>query len=189
MDLDYVFEKLFRLFSYPDFGKKLGGEMPLFVQPFSPDKQSEAEVQIKRLISRLNRGGITTINVNLFDLTTEILKDRNILDPILENESEIPTSYMVDTMDSVLDISTVVIPKIQEVIKDNKPDFLFISGVGSVYPFIRSHGILNNIDELTDDCKIVLFFPGIYKDMQLNLFGKIFDENYYRGVNLDELNI
>lgn len=189
MDLDHVFEKLFRLFSYADFGKKLGGEMPLFIQPFSPDKQFEAEEQIKRLASRLNRGGIATININLFDLTTNILKDKNILDTILENESDIPTSYMADTMDSVLDISTVVIPKIQEIIKESNPHFLFISGVGSVYPFIRSHGILNNIDELTDDCKIVLFFPGIYDDMQLNLFGRIFDENYYRGVNLNDLNI
>lgn len=64
---------------------------------------------------------------------------------------------------------------------------MFISGVGHVYPFIRSHGILNNMDELTYDCKLILFFPGDYNNQQLKLFGLVPDENYYRGINLNEL--
>lgn len=187
MNLDIIFEKLYNLLSNLDFGKKLGGELPLFIQPLDPDKQRETECQIKRLASRLNRKGINVSIVNLFDLSVDILNEEDILEAILENESEIPHSDTVETLDSVLDISSVIIPRLQSIIETEKPDYLFLSGVGNVYPFIRSHGILNNIDELTDNCKMVLFFPGEYNNMRLKLFGQIYDENYYRGINLNEI--
>ena len=187
MDLDIIFENLYNRLMDSDFGKKLGGELPLFIQPLDPSKQRETEEQVKRLASRLNRKGIRVSVVNLFDLSIGILKEEGILDAILESESDIPHSDTVETLDSILDISSTIIPRLQSVIESENPDYLFLSGVGSVYPFIRSHGILNNIDELTDNCKLVLFFPGQYDNMQLKLFGHIYDENYYRGINLNEI--
>lgn len=187
MDLDIIFENLYNRLMDSDFGKKLGGELPLFIQPLDPSKQRETEEQVKRLASRLNRKGIRVSVVNLFDLSIGILKEEGILDAILENESDIPHSDTVETLDSILDISSTIIPHLQSVIESDNPDYLFLSGVGSVYPFIRSHGILNNLDELTDNCKLVLFFPGQYVNMQLKLFGHIYDENYYRGINLNEI--
>ena len=187
MDLDIIFENLYNRLMDSDFGKKLGGELPLFIQPLDPSKQRETEEQVKRLASRLNRKGIRVSVVNLFDLSIGILKEERILDAILESESDIPHSDTVETLDSILDISSTIIPRLQSVIESENPDYLFLSGVGSVYPFIRSHGILNNIDELTDNCKLVLFFPGQYDNMQLKLFGHIYDENYYRGINLNEI--
>ena len=187
MDLDIIFENLYNRLMDSDFGKKLGGELPLFIQPLDPSKQRETEEQVKRLASRLNRKGIKVSVVNLFDLSIGILKEEGILDAILENESDIPHSDTVETLDSILDISSTIIPHLQSVIESDNPDYLFLSGVGSVYPFIRSHGILNNLDELTDNCKLVLFFPGQYDNMQLKLFGHIYDENYYRGINLNEI--
>ena len=187
MDLDIIFENLYNRIMDSDFGKKLGGELPLFIQPLDPSKQRETEEQVKRLASRLNRKGIRVSVVNLFDLSIGILKEEGILDAILENESDIPHSDTVETLDSILDISSTIIPHLQSVIESDNPDYLFLSGVGSVYPFIRSHGILNNLDELTDNCKLVLFFPGQYDNMQLKLFGHIYDENYYRGINLNEI--
>lgn len=187
MDLDIIFENLYNRLMDSDFGKKLGGELPLFIQPLDPSKQRETEEQVRRLASRLNRKGIRVSVVNLFDLSIGILKEEGILDAIFESESDIPHSDTVETLDSILDISSTIIPNLQSVIESENPDYLFLSGVGSVYPFIRSHGILNNIDELTDNCKLVLFFPGQYDNMQLKLFGHIYDENYYRGINLNEI--
>ena len=162
-------------------------ERYLFIQPFNPDNQLQIEEHIDRLISRLDRKGIITLKINLFELTVQILKEEEILDAITENEQSIPKNDLIATLDSVLDIPSVIIPKFQELIRKHHPDYVFISGVGHVYPFIRSHGILNNMDELTNDCKLVLFFPGDYNNQQLKLFGLVPDENYYRGINLNEL--
>lgn len=186
-DLETLFEGLYNKLVSPDFGKNLGGELPLFIQPIPSAFQSDAEGQIKRLSTRLARKGIITVSINLYDLCMDILKEQDVLDTILAEEQNLEREDIISTLDSVLDIKSVVIPKIKEKIIEANPRFAFISGVGSVYPFVRSHGILNNIDELTSECNLILFFPGEYNNLQLKLFGSISDENYYRGHNLNEL--
>ena len=187
MDLDKAFEALYNLLLQPDFGDKLGGEIPLFIQPFDPASQLQIEEYIDRLSSRLERKNIRTLKINLFDIAVQILNEQDILDVIIEDEKSISKDDLIATMDSVLDVSSVIIPKFQELIRENNPKYVFISGVGHVYPFIRSHGILNNIDELTSECKLILFFPGDYNNQQLKLFSMVSDENYYRGININEL--
>ena len=187
INMDTLFDGVFNKLISPEFGKKLGGELPLYIQPVPSDKQSEVDGQIKRLTNRLSKKGIESIAINLYDLCMEILTEEGVLEMILEEEANISPDDIVATLDSVLDIKSVVIPRIHEAITNTSPSFVFISGVGSIYPFIRSHGILNNIDELTDDCNLVMFFPGDYNNLQLKLFGKISDENYYRGHNLNEI--
>ena len=188
LDMETLFEGVYNKLVSPDFGKNLGGDLPLFIQPVPADKQFDVESQITRLSNRLRKKGIESACINLYDLTMEILREADVLDTILEREREIEKEDIISTLDSVLDIKSVIIPKIKDVIIETNPKYTFISGVGSVYPFVRSHGILNNIDELTESCNLVLFIPGDYNNLQLKLFGSISDENYYRGHNLNEMN-
>ena len=187
IDMDALFEGVYKKLLSPSFGKNLGGELPLYIQPIPPEQQSELDDQIKRLSNRLKKKGHETITINLYDLCMTILSEEGVLDAILENEANIPFEDIIATLDSVLDIKSVLIPRIKDIIIDSDPAFAFITGVGSVYPFIRSHGILNNIDELSNSCNLIMFFPGDYNNLQLNLFGKISDENYYRGHNLNDI--
>ena len=187
VDIETLFQGVYNKLISPDFGKNLGGELPLFIQPVPAEKQFDVESQIKRLSTRLKKKGIESVSINLYDLCMDILREADVLDAILESEAELEREDIISTLDSVLDIKTAIIPKIKEVIVENQPQYSFISGVGSVYPFVRSHGILNNIDELTGECNLILFFPGDYNNLQLKLFGIISDENYYRGHNLNDI--
>ena len=187
-DMETLFEVLYNKLISPDFGKNLGGELPLFIQPIPSEYQADAEGQIKRLASRLKRKGIESVCINLYDLCMDLLAEAGILETILSEEQNLERDDIISTLDSVLDIKTVIIPRIKDAIIEANPQYAFISGVGSVYPFVRSHGILNNIDELTNECNLILFFPGDYNNLQLKLFGSISDENYYRGHNLNEIN-
>lgn len=187
-DLETLFEGIYNTLLSPEFGKNLGGELPLFIQPVPSEKQLDVESQIKRLSTRLQKKGIVSVSINLYDLCMDILRESDVLDAILEQEQEIEREDIISTLDSVLDIKSIIIPKIKDAIVETHPQYAFISGVGNVYPFVRSHGILNNIDELTDECNLILFFPGEYNNLQLKLFGIISDENYYRGHNLNEMN-
>lgn len=187
-DLETLFESIYNTLLSPEFGKNLGGELPLFIQPVPSEKQLDVEGQIRRLSTRLQKKGIVSVSINLYDLCMDILRESDVLDAILEQEQDIEREDIISTLDSVLDIKSVIIPKIKDAIVETHPQYAFISGVGNVYPFVRSHGILNNIDELTDECNLILFFPGEYNNLQLKLFGIISDENYYRGHNLNEMN-
>ena len=187
IDMDILFEEIFRKLISPDFGKNLGGELPLFIQPIPVTGQTELDGQVERLVSRLGKKGKTAIIINLYELAMQLLEEEGVLETILEEESDIPQEDIASTLDSILDMKSVIIPRIQDKICEINPDFVFITGVGRVYPFIRSHGILNNIEELAMNNNLILFFPGEYNNLQLSLFGTISDENYYRGHNLNEI--
>lgn len=187
IDMDILFEGVFQKLVSPDFGQNIGGELPLFIQPIPVCKQSELTGQTNRLVSRLAKKDKHSIIIDLYELCIRILEQEGVLQTLLEEEKELDEDAISSTMDSLLDIKEVVIPRISQIIIDENPAFTFITGVGRVYPFLRSHGVLNNIEELANNCNLVLFFPGEYNNLQLSLFGIISDENYYRGHNLNDI--
>ena len=187
IDMDILFEGVYQKLASVEFGQNLGGELPLYIQPIPVSKQTELNAQAKRLVSRLSKLGKNAIVIDLYQMSMELLKEEGVLQTLLEEEKELDQGAISSTLDSILDIKEVIIPRISSIISDNNPDFVFIIGVGRVYPFIRSHGILNNIEELASNCNLILFFPGEYNNLQLSLFGTISDENYYRGHNLNDI--
>jgi len=66
---------------------------------------------------------------------------------------------------------------------------IFLSGVGEVFPYIRSHNVLNNLQSTAKDKPTVMFFPGAYthsleSGASLDLFGRLHDDKYYRAFNI-----
>ena len=61
---------------------------------------------------------------------------------------------------------------------------LFLTGVGKIYPFLRSHKILDSMQSIFEDIPVVLFYPGTFDGNSLSLFGEFLDGNYYRAFNL-----
>lgn len=55
IDIETLFEGIYNKLISPEFGKNLGGELPLFIQPVPSERQSDVESQIKRLSTRLQR--------------------------------------------------------------------------------------------------------------------------------------
>ena len=63
-------------------------------------------------------------------------------------------------------------------------DAYLIDGVGSAYPIIRTHKLLNVLQPYTGLTPLVLFFPGEYDGQSLRLFGQLSDTPYYRAFRL-----
>ena len=63
---------------------------------------------------------------------------------------------------------------------------VFLTGVGKIYPILRSHKILNNLHQVVDNVPVVMFYPGKYDGQELILFGdkEAKDDNYYRAFQL-----
>lgn len=66
----------------------------------------------------------------------------------------------------------------------NHGDILLITGVGKVYPFMRSHKILDNIQHIFSDIPVVMLYPGKFNGQELSLFDEFKDGNYYRAFNM-----
>ena len=77
-DMDTLFEGVFTKLTSPQFGKNLGGELPLYIQPIPSNKQSEVESQLKRLTKRLSKRSLNSLVINLYNLCIEILEEESV---------------------------------------------------------------------------------------------------------------
>ena len=188
--LDTKYDKLFNNLKKESFlsMSALGGEIPFYIVPYNPQQENDIVQKTKQLRDRLSREGISVFEINLFDLSLEMLEERGVLEKIVAKESELTKEKLFKTLQGVLDSETKLIPRIGTLCKENPSQMVFLTGIGQVFPYIRSHTILNNLQNSIKDRPTVMFFPGTYgKD--LSLFGRLKDDNYYRAFNLDTLNL
>ena len=167
----------------------LGNEVPFFICPFPAEHAVEVEDDRRALVTRAKHAGVKVLDLSLYALTIDILRERDILDQILEVEPEIDKSELKELLQGVLDPHAHLIPKIRAAIEARPQDVIFLSGVGEVYPYIRSHNVLNSLQSTAKDAPTVLFFPGSYTHelatgASLDLFGRLHDDKYYRAFNI-----
>ena len=185
------FEHLLQLMKSERFLKMqgLGNEVPFFICPYKVEESLDMNTSIQQLRRNLEQSGINIVEINLYDLCIEILKEGDDLSWYIENESEHDKSMMLDDLQSILDVKNSIIPRISEILNKTPCDILFLTGVGEVFPFIRSHNVLNNLQSTAKSHPTVLFFPGKYTHSletgaSLDLFGRLHDDKYYRAFNI-----
>jgi hypothetical protein len=104
---------------------------------------------------------------------------------IFELEKSMDKKEFKEALQSTLDIHEVLIPKIKAIIDASSVRVFFLTGIGMVFPFIRSHNILNNLQNVAKKAPTVAFFAGDYNGNSLELFGLLKDDNYYRAFNIE----
>ena len=133
--------------------------------------------------------GVEVLTINLYDLSIALLKDRGIWDQIIEMEQSITKDELKELLQGVLDPEAYLIPAIAEKLNNSEFDVLFLTGVGEVFPYIRSHNVLNNLQSTAKHKPTVIFFPGAYSysveaGSSLDLFDRLHDDKYYRAFNI-----
>lgn len=171
------------------FGKPPANDIPFYICPFKVEETVAIEKMEQQLISRLNQQNAPILEINLYDLAIEILKENDDWDYYLDEEESMSKDLFKEELQSILDIETVFAPAIVEKMKSCTFDIMFLTGVGEVFPYIRSHNILNNLHKLAKEKPTVMFFPGDYKysldtGASLELFEKLRDDKYYRAFNI-----
>ena len=191
-----IFDHLFAIISSKRFLKMegLGNEVPFFICPFPPEVAETMGKLGKNLIKQLALKGISVLKINLYDLSIELLQERGIWGQILETEQELSKDELKELLQGVLDPENHLIPAIAEKMAQVDFDVMFITGVGEVFPYIRSHTVLNNLQSTAKDQPTVMFFPGEYKHSleegaSLDLFGILHDDKYYRAFNIFDYQI
>lgn len=184
-------EHLYRVITSERFLTKqgLGNEVPFFICPFPAEEGLTMIEDRLDLIERIGHAGVTALDLSLYDISLGLLEERGILEDVLAAEPDMEKSELRELLQGVLDVHEHLIPKIAEAIAAQPHDVIFLSGVGEVYPYIRSHNVLNNLQSTAKDKPTVLFFPGSYTHStatggSLDLFGLLHDDKYYRAFNI-----
>ena len=122
------------------------------------------------------------IECDLYKIFLSICEERNILKRIPDMEERKGKDFLIDQLKKVAVPEAFV--KKMEYEPHQHGDILLIDGVGKVYPFMRSHNILDNIQHVFSDIPVLMLYPGQFNGQDFSLFGKFHDGNYYRAFNL-----
>jgi hypothetical protein len=187
-------EHLFAVLSGKRFLNRegLSNEVPFFIYPYPPEDALEVAKAKKRIKTRLaTEKGVQVLEVNLYDLSVEILKKRGDWDEVLEVEPTVDKAEFTEVLRSMLNPQQHLAPAIAAKIADGAFDIFFLTGIGEVFPYIRSHNVLNNLHSVVTRKPMLMFFPGQYKQSEtlgssLELFGTQHDDQYYRAKNILE---
>lgn len=171
------------------YNEGLNNEVPFHICPFEPEISSDMMQAVKQLKNELADEGVSVLEINLYDLVIEILKDEGDWEWLLENETTLSRDELKEELQGILDTESVLIPAIVKKMDAASYDVIFITGVGEVFPYIRSHNILNNLQRVAKEQPTLMFFPGKYQHSlasgaSLRLFDKLTDDKYYRAFNI-----
>ena len=119
---------------------------------------------------------------DLYKIFLRICEEKHILKSIPNMEERKGKEYLFEQLQKVATPEAFV--EKMKYIPHEKGDVLLITGVGKVYPFMRSHKILDNIQHIFSDMPILMLYPGKFNGQDLNLFGKFLDGHYYKAFNL-----
>ena len=173
----------------------LGNEVPFFVIPFAPQETNQIEKLRGQLVNRLGQQGVKVLHIDLYDLVHEIMVEEGDWDCWMKDEASVSKQILKEELQGILDSETILIPAIAAKMSVASFDVMFLSGAGTVFPYIRSHNVLHNLQKVAKERPTVLFFPGQYehsleKGTWLDLFAPAVsladeqDDKYYRAFNI-----
>lgn len=169
--------------------KGLGNEIGYYIFDYDPEDEMTVREHIKFLKQKINNDGmdISIREFDLYEIMIGILENKGYLEKVFDMEKEKGTESILRPIKNTLRLTQkndLVVEHIREKVQKN--DIVFLTGVGKIWPIIRSHTILNVLHSVIDSVPLIIFYPGTYSGQDLNLFDEISDRNYYRAFKLVE---
>ena len=164
-------------------GRGLGNEISFYVFDYDPKYELVVRDYVKHIKKEFGHEGSNRriIEFDLYKTMIEIAKEKRIFERIFQTEEKQGKQALFKAMVNFAK-PDVFLQKIKSKVDDH--NVVLITGVGKVYPFVRSHNILNSLQEVLDKIPVIMFFPGVYDGLSLKLFNKLKDDNYYRAFRL-----
>lgn len=189
MDIDEKLSKIEPKIKKPSFleNKGLSNEVGYYIFDYDPKYELKVREEVLRIKNKINNSNyaFSIMEFDLYEIIIDILNDKGYLEEVFLFEEEDGLDFSIDAITSLLKLNSDD-NLIVNYIVDRTPEncVVFLTGVGKVYPILRSHNVLNNLHQKLDEVPVVLFFPGKYSGRDLILFNTIEGSNYYRAFPL-----
>lgn len=167
----------------------ISNEIPFFIYPYEAKDALEIAKAKQRIMNRLGTQGIVVHEINLYDLCVDVIKGEGDWEEVLEIESMQDKKKFAVTLQSMLDPERDLAPTIKRKLAGEDFNILFLTGIGQVFPYIRSHTLLTNLHSVIKDKPVLIYFPGRYEQSDtmgssLALFERMNNDQYYRAKNI-----
>ena len=197
-----VVDKLYEKLCSPDFQNTAQGDLfyNYFIVPYDPKKEYETRERIQWYQDNLIRPThfVNALHIDIFDTFCKFLDNQpfgkkypSYLRYLMEKEQKDHAgSEGVARSLSQLSQSDNFIKHIRDLIvehksneTENKTPYVFISGFGNIYPYLRLSTFLNKYEEFnqTHEYKLIVFYPGQPEGNSFKLFDCFEDNHVYRA--------
>ncbi len=166
-------------------GSGIGTEIAFYVFDYPPEEELVVRDHLRTLLQHIpkQKHGLRVRHVDLFDFVLDYLRSRNLLDKSLRMQREKGDEALKKALAGPLHESKLG-SLFAETARPDQNDLVIVSGAGTVWPLLRIHSLLNNLQPVMGKTPLVVFYPGLYDGQSLRLFGKIKSSNYYRAFKL-----
>jgi hypothetical protein len=191
-DIKQELDKIKARISEADFlaNKGLSNEVGIHVFCYDPADELIVRDCIERLKAEwIDNSGqwsedapYKIIECDMYRIFLGILTEKRVLNAVAAQEEKKGKNYVLGHLQNIATPEAFIAGMRYE--PHRRGDVLFLTGVGKVYPFMRSHKMLDSMQQSFADIPIVMFYPGTFNGQDLNLFGKFIEGHYYRAFNL-----
>jgi hypothetical protein len=161
--------------------KGLSNEVGIHVFQYAPQHELIVRDYIERIVAAAS-DVYRVIERDLYKILLKILEEKRVLATVPGLEEKKGKEYLLLQLQKIATPEAFLMKMRYE--PHERGDVLFLTGVGKVYPFMRSHKMLDSMQQAFSDIPIVLFYPGAFNGQSLSLFEKFHDGNYYRAFDL-----
>lgn len=165
--------------------RQLGGDIPYWIFDYPPADELRVRDHVERMLRRLN-GDASPINachVDLLGLVRTMLEGRKLLDKAIEMQRKKGNAAVSRALAAEMDAERIADAFVKSVAIDSC-SFVLVTGIGSSYPLVRTHNLMNALHSRTGHVPIVFFYPGRYDGQYLRLFDTMPESAYYRAFRL-----
>ena len=154
-------------------GQGIGNEIPFHVFDYAAEDELRVRAHLNFIEDKLPKQApdLRFAHINLFDFLIDYVKDRGYFEKSLQQERTKGSARAIKAIKSIANAEKLA-DHFAALIDDQSPQLVLISGVGSAYPIIRTHELLNNLHKHMGLIPLVMFYPGVYDKITLSLFGK-----------------
>jgi hypothetical protein len=163
----------------------LGNELGFWIFDYAPENELQVREYLGMLPSFLTKQNtqLKVVNINLLQAMREYLDQRSFTEKAIQMQRAKGDAPLIKALSGPLHMDKFA-PFLMEYSHAAEHDVVLITGVGSVWPVLRAHNLLNKLHALLGHKPLVLFYPGHYSGQSLALFNRISSNNYYRAFKL-----
>ena len=170
----------------------IGNEIACYIFDYPATDELQVRAHTIMMMDRLasHHKELRVMHLNLLEVSVAYLEQRGVLEKALQMQTAKDDAAILQALKGPL-----AAEKLRDFIAaEHKPadyDLVLLSGVGSVWPMLRAHSLLNCLHTVMGKTPLVMFYPGTFDGTTLRLFGQIAPSTskpgtkpYYRAFTL-----
>jgi hypothetical protein len=152
----------------------IGNEIACYVFEYPATDELLVRQHVRTMMERLasHHGELSVLHLDLLDAVTAYLDQRGLLDKAIELQETKGDAGLLRALQGSLAAERIR-DYIEAQYRPAERDLILLAGVGSVWPMLRAHSLLNCLHTVIGATPLVMFYPGRFDGTTLRLFGQI----------------